>query len=78
MWLKEGGLVNVLLVDWLHLMPHKISWLTGPNTIWAIIIPTIWRYWPLSMLMLLAGLQTIPDELYEAAEIDGAGPWRKF
>jgi multiple sugar transport system permease protein len=78
MWLKEGGLVNVLLVDWLHLMPHKLSWLTGPNTIWAIIVPTIWRYWPLSMLMLLAGLQTIPDELYEAAEIDGAGPWRKF
>jgi multiple sugar transport system permease protein len=78
MWLKQGGLVNVLLVDWLHLLPYKPSWLTGGNTIWAIIIPTIWRYWPLSMLMLLAGLQTIPDELYEAADIDGAGPWRKF
>src|SRR3989338_2075300 len=78
MWLREGGLVNVLLVDLLHLMPHKLSWLTGPNTIWAIINPTILRYWPISMLMLLAGLQTIPDELYEAADIDGAGPWRKF
>ncbi|MDD4179706.1 MAG: sugar ABC transporter permease [Candidatus Margulisbacteria bacterium] len=78
MWLKEGGLVNVLLVDWLHLLPYKPSWLTGVNTIWAIIIPTIWRFWPLSMLMLLAGLQTIPEELYEAADIDGAGPWRKF
>ncbi|MFA4844580.1 MAG: sugar ABC transporter permease [Candidatus Margulisiibacteriota bacterium] len=78
MWLREGGLVNVMLVDWLHLMPHKVSWLTGTNTIWAIIIPTIWRFWPLSMLMLLAGLQTIPEELYEAADIDGAGPWRKF
>ena len=78
MWLKQGGLVNVMLVDWLHLLPYKPSWLSGPNTIWAIIIPTIWRYWPLSMLMLLAGLQTIPDELYEAADIDGAGPWTKF
>jgi multiple sugar transport system permease protein len=78
MWLKEGGLVNVLLVDWFHLLPFKPSWLTGGNTMWAIIIPTIWRYWPLSMLMLLAGLQTIPDELYEAADIDGAGPWTKF
>lgn len=78
MWLKEGGLINVMLVDWLHLLPFKPSWLTGANTIWAIIIPTIWRYWPLSMLMLLAGLQTIPEELYEAADIDGAGPWRKF
>lgn len=77
-WLKEGGLVNVLLVDWLHLLPFKPSWLSGSNTMWAIIIPTVWRYWPLSMLMLLAGLQTIPDELYEAADIDGASPWRKF
>ncbi|MFH1347711.1 MAG: sugar ABC transporter permease [Candidatus Margulisiibacteriota bacterium] len=77
-WLKQGGLVNVMLADWLKILPFKPSWLSGPNTIWAIIIPTIWRYWPLSMLMLLAGLQTIPDELYEAADIDGAGPWRKF
>jgi len=77
-WLREGGLVNVMLTDWLRIVPHKISWLSGPNTMWAIIIPTIWRFWPLSMLMLLAGLQTIPDELYEAADIDGASPWRKF
>lgn len=78
MWLREGGLINVMLVDWLHILPSKPSWLTGPNTLWAIVIPTIWRYWPQSMLMLLAGLQTIPEELYEAADIDGAGPWRKF
>ena len=77
-WLKQGGLVNVMLADWLKILPFKPSWLSGPNTMWAIIIPTIWRYWPLSMLMLLAGLQTIPDELYEAADIDGAGSWRKF
>ena len=77
-WLKEGGLVNVMLADWLKILPFKPSWLSGPNTIWAIIIPTIWRYWPLSMLMLLAGLQTIPEELYEAADIDGANPWHKF
>src|SRR3989338_1233871 len=77
-WLKQGGLVNVMLADWLKIIPFKPSWLSGPNTIWAIIIPTIWRNWPHSMLMLLAGLQTIPDELYEAADIDGASPWRKF
>ncbi len=77
-WLKQGGLVNVMLHDWLHILPFKPSWLSGANTIWAIIIPTIWRFWPLSMLMLLAGLQTIPDELYEAADIDGASPWKKF
>lgn len=78
MWQRGVGIVNILLVDWLHLLPTKPFWLIGPNTLWAIIIPTIWRYWPLSMLMLLAGLQTIPDELYEAAEIDGASPWSKF
>jgi len=78
MWQRGIGIINVLLVDVLHLLPVKPFWLIGPNTIWAIIIPTVWRYWPLSMLMLLAGLQQIPEELYEAADIDGASPWRKF
>jgi multiple sugar transport system permease protein len=78
MWQKDLGIINTVLVDWLHLLPDKPFWLLGPNTLWAIIIPTIWRYWPLSMLMLLAGLQNIPEELYEAASIDGASPWRKF
>jgi multiple sugar transport system permease protein len=78
MWQRGIGIINVLLVDVFHLLPMKPFWLIGPNTIWAIIIPTIWRYWPLNMLMLLAGLQQIPDELYEAADIDGASPWRKF
>ena len=78
MWQKEIGIINILLVDWLHIFAKKPFWLLGANTLWAIIIPTIWRYWPLSMLMLLAGMQSIPDELYEAAEIDGASGWKKF
>lgn len=78
MWQRGIGVINVFLVDVLHLLPDKPFWLLGPNTMWAIIIPTVWRYWPLSMLMLLAGLQAIPEELYEAADIDGASPWRKF
>ena len=78
MWQKEIGVINIVLVDWLRLFPSKPFWLLGPNTMWAIIIPTVWRYWPLSMLMLLAGMQSIPDELYEAAEIDGASGWKKF
>ena len=78
MWQKEIGIINLFLVDWLHILPAKPFWLLGSNTLWAIIIPTIWRFWPLSMLMLLAGMQSIPDELYEAAEIDGASGWTKF
>jgi multiple sugar transport system permease protein len=78
MWQKSNGIINVLLVDVFHILPSKPFWLIGFNTIWAIIIPTIWRYWPFSMLLLLAGLQNIPEELYEAADIDGASPWKKF
>jgi multiple sugar transport system permease protein len=56
----------------------KPNWLTGTNTIWAIIIPTIWRYWPFCMMMFLAGLTAIPRDLYEAAELDGAGKQDQF
>jgi multiple sugar transport system permease protein len=78
MWHQDNGIINTILVDWLHLLNHKPFWLIGPNTIWAIVIPTIWRSWPYVMIVFLAGLQTIPDELYEAAAIDGATPWQKF
>ncbi|MBU0687522.1 MAG: sugar ABC transporter permease [Candidatus Margulisbacteria bacterium] len=87
---QVGGIAFLVVATYLFLISfniqfptqfsteYKAFWLLGTNTIWAIIIPTIWRYWPLSMLMLLAGLQTIPEELYEAAAIDGASPWRRF
>jgi multiple sugar transport system permease protein len=78
LWQREVGLVNIILTDWLHLFSTKPTWLIGPNTLWAIVIPTIWRQWPFSMLMLLAGLQSIPKDVYEAAEIDGAGKWQSF
>lgn len=78
MWQRGVGIINIILVDILHLLPDKPFWLIGHNTIWAIIVPTIWRYWPFSMLLLLAGMQSIPEELYEAADIDGASGWRKF
>lgn len=78
LWQREVGLVNIILVDWLHLFSAKPTWLIGPNTLWAIVIPTVWRQWPFSMLMLLAGLQSIPKDVYEAAEIDGANKWHAF
>lgn len=78
LWQQDVGLINIVLVDWLHLVDEKPMWLIGPNTIWAIIIPTIWRQWPFSMLMLLAGLQGISKDVYEAAHIDGASPWQRF
>ena len=44
----------------------------------AIMIAEIWKTTPFAALILLAGLQSIPDELYEAASVDGAAPWQKF
>ena len=73
MWQSDVGMINKVLVDYTHLLGHRPIWLLGPNTMWAIVIPTIWRGLPFAMLIFLAGLQSVPDELHEAAAIDGAG-----
>jgi multiple sugar transport system permease protein len=78
MWQSDSGIINVLLVDRLHILDDRPVWLLGPNSMWAIIIPSVWRALPFAALIFLAGLQAIPDELYEAASIDGAGAWRRF
>ena len=77
MW-QQDGIINRIIVDVLHIMPEKTYWLTGPKVLIAIMIPTIWRTVPFVMLMLLAGLQQIPEDFYEAAEIDGANTWQQF
>lgn len=77
MW-QNDGIINRILVDILHIFDKAPFWLTGPAVMVAIIIPTIWRQVPFVMLMLLAGLQQIPEDYYEAAEIDGASGFQKF
>ncbi len=77
-FLQEGGLANRILVDWLGVMNTPTTWLVGPNARWALIIAAVWRGVPLMSLMLLAGLQVIPGDLYEAAGIDGASAWQRF
>jgi multiple sugar transport system permease protein len=78
MWQRDVGIVNVVLVDWLHIMDEKPFWLLGANSFWAIVIPTVWRAWPVMMLIFLAALQAIPDDQYEAATIDGVSRWKQF
>ena len=78
MFQKEWGLVNFLLVDKLHLFAENPFWLVGDNAIFAIVAAQVWRGWSFHFIMILAGLQTIPTHLYEAATIDGAGPLTKF
>jgi multiple sugar transport system permease protein len=78
MWISDTGIVNKVLVDYSHVLDEKPVWLLGPNSLWAIIIPSVWRALPFTMLVFLAGLQAVPDELYEAASIDGASAWQRF
>jgi trehalose/maltose transport system permease protein len=72
------GVVNVLLTN-LHLIPQKIAFLATPITALPVIIAVdVWKTTPFMALLLLAGLGTIPGDLYEAASIDGATAVRKF
>lgn len=67
------GPMNHLVVDILHLANNKISWTGDPNiALYSIMLVDIWQYTPFMMLILLAGLRSIPAEPYEAALIDGA------
>ncbi len=73
----EYGAVNLLITKYLHLTP--VQWLTSPfEAFLAVIITNIWLGFPFMMLIALAGLQSIPDQLYEAAEVDGASKWFQF
>jgi multiple sugar transport system permease protein len=55
------------------------SWLSQPGlTLWTIIFVDVWAYVPFVAIILLAGLQNIPDDLYEAARVDGANPWQQI
>lgn len=72
------GVVNIILAN-LHLIPHKLAWLATPATALPVIIAVdVWKTTPFMSLLLLAGLQLIPGDLYEAASIDGANAVRKF
>ena len=78
MWQSESGIVNKLLVDYTHVLGEKPVWLLGPHSLWAIVIPSVWRGLPFVALVFLAGLQAIPKDLHEAAAIDGANGWQRF
>lgn len=72
------GVINVIF-QMLGLGDGNIAFLTQPE--WqlpSIIMVDVWKTTPFMALLLLAGLQLIPDELYEAARVDGAGPMRQF
>lgn len=58
---------------------HPVAWLgNGPSAMFAVILADVWKTAPFMMIILLAGLQNIPADLYDAIAIDGAGAWKSF
>jgi multiple sugar transport system permease protein len=79
-WLLDGrqGIINEWLLN-LGLIDKPIAFLANIDTVWpAIITIIVWNTLPLVTLTFLAGLQSVPLELLEAAEMDGAGPIQRF
>lgn len=79
-WLfnEANGLIDQVLSG-MHLIPAHFSWLTTPGWAFAtLIFVNIWLGIPFNMVILYSGLQTIPQEFYEAAAIDGSNRWQRF
>ena len=80
MWIfqPQFGVLNYIFRS-LGLISQNMNWLTSTKTaMGSIIVAAVWRQLPFMMVMLLAGLQTVPNDLIEAARIDGAGKWQVF
>lgn len=72
------GVANALLMK-LHIISSPQAWLGETSTaMFSLIFADVWKTTPFMALLLLAGLQVIPEELYEAARVDGAGVWTRF
>jgi multiple sugar transport system permease protein len=75
---RDTGAVNHVLVDQLHLAGDRPFWLIGNNAFVSLVVVAIWKMWPFAFLMLMAGLQSIPADVYEASALDGATPLRQW
>ncbi|WP_408608908.1 carbohydrate ABC transporter permease [Desertihabitans aurantiacus] len=68
----EAGIMN-------RLLGQQVLWLAdNPYSFWAVVLADVWKTAPFIGLLVLAGLQTIPADVYEAAKVDGATAWRTF
>lgn len=78
MFHDQYGVVNDLLAKIFGYQAH-LAWIAEPAlSMWAVVIADVWKTTPFMALMLLAALQLIPADLYEAARIDGASAWQRF
>ncbi len=74
----HDGIINKILVEWLGVLKEPVFWLVGKNSFWTIVLGSLWGRWTLFYMVFLAALQAIPQDLYEAAKIDGANAWQRF
>jgi len=73
------GLFNYIVSFFTGIAPYDFQML-GDVTLapWSIVLVDTWMWTPYVMLICLAGLRSIPHDIYEAAEVDRASPWRQF
>jgi ABC-type sugar transport system permease subunit len=77
-FLDSWGALNALLYS-LGVIDRYVHWLTDPDLArMAIVVVFVWSQLPLTAILLLAAVQAVPEELYEAAALDGAGPFGRF
>jgi len=74
---RDNGLVNHVLVNDLHVFKSPAFWLLGNDAFFSAAVVNLWRAWPFAFLMLMAGMQSIPDEVYDASAVDGASIWKQ-
>ncbi|MCI2417841.1 sugar ABC transporter permease [Saccharopolyspora sp. K220] len=73
---RSDGMVNTVLGD--LGLGGGTFWLLGDNAFGSLVITAVWRLWPFAFLVLMAGMQSIPADVYESATVDGAGVWQQF
>lgn len=78
-WLlnETYGLIDSVLVRW-HLVREPVVWLGADWIMGSLVVMSVWQFAPFVVITVLARLQTIPPELYEAARVDGASAWGRF
>ena len=75
---SDYGVIGALAMQF-GLTSAPINFLDNTHTVLAsLIVVNVWKEFPFAMIMMMAGLQTVPDQLHRAAMVDGAGPWNRF
>lgn len=76
---QNNGVINDVLATRLGILDEKVAWLANTSTsLAAIIAVDVWKTTPFMALLILAGLQIIPSDIYEASTVDGASKWQQF